>query len=251
MSTEIPAVPQLSLNVRYTRNVQENRGEGEENEVEIFSDEEHQIDFGSQTARPRTQKNPAAVKRSGLKAIMLGVLCLLLLTGIFIRYISAILEKDQLQRQYDDMLNNHSRLQDSVMELQGKHAESLCPEGWKRSRCSCYYKSTEMKSWDDSRADCKNRTADLVVINNKHEQEFLRELNEDGTSWIGLQTVKTSEWPEKWGWKWVDGSTPSYMAWEIDQFFPPMNWSTVFINQRGKWIISNESKQWICEKEVS
>lgn len=44
-------ISNMSLNVRYTRNVQENRGKGEERrEVEMFSNEEHQTDLGSQTA---------------------------------------------------------------------------------------------------------------------------------------------------------------------------------------------------------
>lgn len=50
MSTGILAAPDLSLNVRYTRKVQENRGEVEEHQVEILEDEEHHGDLGSQKA---------------------------------------------------------------------------------------------------------------------------------------------------------------------------------------------------------
>lgn len=50
MSTSIVAAPDSSLNVRYTRKVQENRGAGEENQVEILEDEEHHADLGSQKA---------------------------------------------------------------------------------------------------------------------------------------------------------------------------------------------------------
>lgn len=50
MSASIVAAPDSSLNVRYTRKVQENRGDGEENQVEILEDEEHHADLGSQKA---------------------------------------------------------------------------------------------------------------------------------------------------------------------------------------------------------
>uniref|UniRef100_A0A3Q0S641 C-type lectin domain-containing protein n=1 Tax=Amphilophus citrinellus TaxID=61819 RepID=A0A3Q0S641_AMPCI len=45
-----------------------------------------------------------------------------------------------------------------------------CPEGWIRFECSCYYKSTERKKWDESRTECLNRESDLVVIDSENEQ---------------------------------------------------------------------------------
>uniref|UniRef100_A0A3P9KUZ7 C-type lectin domain-containing protein n=1 Tax=Oryzias latipes TaxID=8090 RepID=A0A3P9KUZ7_ORYLA len=45
-----------------------------------------------------------------------------------------------------------------------------CPEGWRRFGSSCYYKSTERKTWADSRSFCQNKGSDLVVVNSKEEQ---------------------------------------------------------------------------------
>ena len=39
--------------------------------------------------------------------------------------------------------------------------------------CSCYYRSTEWKTWEESRAECLKTAADLVVINSKEEQVSL------------------------------------------------------------------------------
>lgn len=50
MSADILAAPHLNLNVRYTRKVQRNRGEGEENEAETLEDEEHHADVWPQKA---------------------------------------------------------------------------------------------------------------------------------------------------------------------------------------------------------
>ncbi|XP_051245552.1 C-type lectin domain family 4 member M-like isoform X13 [Dicentrarchus labrax] len=116
MSVDILAAPDLSLNVRCTRKVQENRGEGEENQMEITEDEEYHVDLGPQTARAQTQKNRAAVKRRCFKVttVTLGVMYLLILAGTYIRYILVTLEKTQLQTRNDQLSKNYSQLQGTL-----------------------------------------------------------------------------------------------------------------------------------------
>uniref|UniRef100_A0A3B1IIW4 C-type lectin domain-containing protein n=1 Tax=Astyanax mexicanus TaxID=7994 RepID=A0A3B1IIW4_ASTMX len=63
---------------------------------------------------------------------------------------------------------------------------------------SLYYVSTEWKSWTESRDNCRQRGADLVIINSKEEQEFIKKLNNNKV-WIGLNKSEGV-------WKWVDGS---------------------------------------------
>ncbi|XP_026156724.1 CD209 antigen-like protein A [Mastacembelus armatus] len=100
------------------------------------------------------------------------------------------------------MAANNSQLQEEVKKLKDKTEGKWCPEGWTRFGCSCYFKSTQEKYWDESRTDCLNKGADLVSINSKEEQEFVTKLNVKGQSWIGLfrENTQTSTW------KWVDGS---------------------------------------------
>ncbi|XP_044027308.1 C-type lectin domain family 12 member B-like isoform X3 [Siniperca chuatsi] len=195
MPASVPAAPDSKLNVRYTRKVQENRGAGEDNQVEILEDQEHRADLGSQKARPHTPKDPV---RRCFTAATLGVMYLLILAGVFIRYMSVTLEKDelqtrydrlsdscsqlqgkisdmavnnsQLQRSYETLSTNHSQLRDEVKQLKDKIEGKRCPEGWTRFRRSCYFKSNEKKSWPDSRSDCRNKGADLVTINNEEER---------------------------------------------------------------------------------
>ncbi|TWW59704.1 hypothetical protein D4764_06G0012340 [Takifugu flavidus] len=45
-----------------------------------------------------------------------------------------------------------------------------CPQDWLASASSCYYVSTQRRSWDESRRYCLQNDADLVVIGSIEEQ---------------------------------------------------------------------------------
>ena len=48
--------------------------------------------------------------------------------------------------------------------------QGLSPLGWRRLGNSLYLFSDTKKNWEDSRNDCKQRGADLVVIDSDEEQ---------------------------------------------------------------------------------
>ncbi|XP_076610605.1 uncharacterized protein LOC143335223 [Chaetodon auriga] len=238
MSADILAAPHLNVNVRYTRKVQQNRREEEENHGEILEDEEHRADVGSQTARAQAEKKPATRRCFIAAAVAVGGMYLLMLAGIFLRYITAVSERDQLQRSYDSLHNtciqlqgnhsgmalnnsrlqssyeavskNHRQLQEEVKQLKGEIEGRRCPEGWRKFGCSCYFKYSQRTSWQSSRNQCQNKEADLVVINSKEEQKFVIELSEKDESWIGLKETWKST---RWVWGWVDGSPLTQTFW--------------------------------------
>ncbi|KAM6919971.1 C-type lectin domain family 4 member E-like [Lycodopsis pacificus] len=78
--------------------------------------------------------------------------------------------------------------------------EKTCPEGWRRFNSSCYLLSTRSGSWEESRKDCRDKGADLVIIDSLREQKFLLSIVTDH-SWIGL-----SDRDDEGTWKWVDGT---------------------------------------------
>ncbi|XP_043968993.1 uncharacterized protein LOC122828952 isoform X2 [Gambusia affinis] len=79
---------------------------------------------------------------------------------------------------------------------------------------SIYYISSAMKTWNESRKDCLERGADLVIINSREEQNFLREFRE--RLWIGLTAGSGSGRDREW--KWVDGTRLNTSYWVPEIF---------------------------------
>uniref|UniRef100_A0A8D2HTX6 C-type lectin domain-containing protein n=1 Tax=Urocitellus parryii TaxID=9999 RepID=A0A8D2HTX6_UROPR len=77
---------------------------------------------------------------------------------------------------------------------------SCCPEKWKSFSSSCYFFSTDAKSWNESQENCSRMEAHLVVINSKEEQDFLTQyMDKKSAYFVGLTD------PEGQGhWQWVD-----------------------------------------------
>nr|XP_046274521.1 natural killer cells antigen CD94-like [Scatophagus argus] len=213
---------------------------------------QHRVDLSTQDGGAYSQKHRPAVQRKALQAAAV-ILTLWLVVGItvIIRFnLSILWEKYLLSKRYEKLQNSYDNLRNShQLKETESHAEGNSTR-WKRFRCSCYYKSSEMKSWMDSRRDCQSKGADLLIINSKDEQEFVSELSQHGASWIGLQAVKSDGWQEDVEWRWVDGSKPTYMAWHVGTNIRPVDGSRGYIGQQGTFQhTTSGSKHWICEKK--
>uniref|UniRef100_A0A4W5QKA4 C-type lectin domain-containing protein n=1 Tax=Hucho hucho TaxID=62062 RepID=A0A4W5QKA4_9TELE len=128
-----------------------------------------------------------------------------------------------------------------------------CPQGWQKFESSWYFLSTETKTWNESREDCLERGADLVIINSDKEQTFL--FNLKMRLWIGL-TDSVNEGT----WTWVDGTPLTTRYWhkpQPDNAGPTGNEDCVEIRTDQRPLeawndLSCDSKlNWICEKSLA
>uniref|UniRef100_A0A673VW67 C-type lectin domain-containing protein n=1 Tax=Salmo trutta TaxID=8032 RepID=A0A673VW67_SALTR len=92
--------------------------------------------------------------------------------------ISSTTERDQTQNSHMSTTTERDQLQNSLISTTTERDQlqnRSCPEGWRRFGCGCYYLSTEEKAWTESRQDCLERGADLVIVNSEEEQVRDRE----------------------------------------------------------------------------
>ncbi|XP_060948481.1 hepatic lectin-like [Limanda limanda] len=109
-----------------------------------------------------------------------------------------------------------------------------CEDGWEPHGGKCYFFSSVWLYWTQSRKQCTSMSGDLVVINNREEQEFLvsrvseNMKKEEGRFWIGLTDSK-----KEGEWLWVDDTrlNTSLTFWREGQ---PDNRQRT--NPDGRWI---------------
>ncbi|XP_036797745.1 CD209 antigen-like protein 2 [Oncorhynchus mykiss] len=128
-------------------------------------------------------------------------------------YNNLIAERDQLQTSYNNLTEERDQLQTSYNNLTEERDQlprerdmlvwraegNGCPGGWRKFDSSCYFLSIVSKTWKESRRDCLNRGGDLVIIQSREEQDYIKTFMV--MSWIGL----TDEDREGL-WTWVDNT---------------------------------------------
>ncbi|XP_023998742.1 C-type lectin domain family 4 member E-like [Salvelinus sp. IW2-2015] len=159
-------------------------------------------------------------------------------------------ERDQLQTSYNTLTKERDQLQKEIESLQKSTVEKVCPRGWKKLGSSCYYVSTELKSWEESRQDCRDRGADLVVIKSQEQQIFVNWLcGRKDYVWIGLTDSVTEG-----AWKWVDDTPLTTTYWNSGEPNGGRAENCVYFysssSDTGEWwdYDCSYKYRWICEK---
>ncbi|KAE8301157.1 C-type lectin domain family 4 member M CD209 antigen-like protein 1 [Larimichthys crocea] len=116
-----------------------------------------------------------------------------------LKHISVVLLSFGLLCVLQGILNISLRLALTEPTDKGETEISVCPEGWIMFGSSCYYISSQRRSWDNSRRDCMQREADLVIITSRQEQAFLTGFT--AAAWVGM-----TDREQEGTWVWVDGT---------------------------------------------
>ncbi|XP_064859741.1 C-type lectin domain family 4 member E-like isoform X1 [Oncorhynchus nerka] len=280
MSEAIYAEPDMTKKVKF------DRGEMKERIVDIYVSVDTLRDGETSTKREETEDTAPNngpgdqhsvhvqwwKRPSGVAAVCLGLLCVLLLAGIIglsvqYRIVSnnSSVERDQLQNSYNTITKERDQLQTSANNLT-KERDQLQTErdvlsgwlnncSWQKFESSWYFLSTETRTWEESRQDCLKRGADLVITNSDKEQTFLFNLKK--RVWIGL-----TDSDNEGTWKWVDGTPLTTGYWYGPQpdngGGQPKNGEEDCVEIRTDqsplkpWndLSCAENLHWICEKVV-
>ncbi|XP_075967348.1 C-type lectin domain family 4 member A-like isoform X2 [Anarhichas minor] len=151
---------------------------------------------------PRSSKLKS--RSDGAVFLSLGLLSVFLLARLisFFVYYRASEDKLSSVSEERDLLN--ASLTHLIEEMDRRqrwcNQKKMCPEGWRRFSSSCYLLSNKTGSWEESRKDCRDKGADLVIIDSLEEQKLLLNIITDHT-WIGL-----SDRDDEGTWRWIDGT---------------------------------------------
>uniref|UniRef100_A0A8C1V8V5 C-type lectin domain-containing protein n=1 Tax=Cyprinus carpio TaxID=7962 RepID=A0A8C1V8V5_CYPCA len=220
--------------------------------------------FGPRTqSRHQTEGN--AQKYRGSRCLVLitvcfQIICVLLLINNILLHITIRTETmiyknmfeefkqtiNRLQDNHTELMIEKYQLQDIFSSLSQKNLETRVKDltaekdqlqrdfdSLNKKGPVCFFMSTELKSWSDSRQYCRDRGADLVIINTEEKQVslFISSLVSERV-WIGLSDTENEGIM-----KWVDNS-------------PLKQGDQVEISSLNSWNDQpcSEKKKGICEK---
>ncbi|NXH76464.1 KRBBC protein, partial [Hydrobates tethys] len=77
----------------------------------------------------------------------------------------------------------------------------LCPQDWQLHGDRCYWLSKEQGNWIQGKEGCENRKSQLVVLQDKKEMEYIKNVTGGSQQpvWIGLVSFHKK-------WRWVNNT---------------------------------------------
>uniref|UniRef100_A0A8C2D731 C-type lectin domain-containing protein n=1 Tax=Cyprinus carpio TaxID=7962 RepID=A0A8C2D731_CYPCA len=179
-------------------------------------------------------------------------MCVLLLTAVLVLCVTFTQERQQFISTTENLTRERDQLKHEKNDLQsslGKLPAKILIDDREKLKHILYFISSEKKSWTESRRYCRERAADLIIINNTEEQNYVKNISGGSEVWIGLTDIEVED-----TWKWVDGSNMT-----LPGFWVPGEPNShhgkeedCAITRSSGWVdISCDStSKWICEKNI-
>ncbi|XP_011920136.1 PREDICTED: killer cell lectin-like receptor subfamily F member 2 [Cercocebus atys] len=121
----------------------------------------------------------------------------------------------------------------------------LCPNDWLLNQGKCYWFSTSFKTWKESQHDCTELQANLLVIQNLDELEFIQNSLKPGHfGWIGLYVTFRGNL-----WMWID---EHFLVPELFSVIGPTDDRSCAVST-GKWVYSEDCSstfKGICQRDA-
>ncbi|CAM4466180.1 unnamed protein product [Leuciscus chuanchicus] len=149
-------------------------------------------------------------------------------------------EKSQLQRSVDALNQKKLELETKVTSLSEELKKETSKQGYQWGQ-NYLFTSSEPMSWSESRKFCRDRGADLIIINTEEKQRFIKSFIKD-TVWIGLSDIEIEG-----NMKWVDNSPLKQGRTQVFGVDDSVSGSFVFFcwsSSHFCFSISNEKKSW-------
>ncbi|KAK9976634.1 hypothetical protein ABG768_021839 [Culter alburnus] len=145
-------------------------------------------------------------------------------------------ERDELTKERDQFNQERNELWKMLNEM----------DGWVYYQSSFYFISSEKRNWTESRRYCTERGADLIIINNREEQEFVKKISGNAGVWIGLTDSDVEG-----RWKWVDGTNMTSGFWGSGEpnGYEKENCAVLYSSGWHDYSCNNAFK-WICVKNI-
>ncbi|XP_067249327.1 CD209 antigen-like protein C [Chanodichthys erythropterus] len=253
--------------------------------AECVRDHDFRTETNTPQPLQRTGSDNVKIRSSRAAAVCLVLLCVLLLTAVIVLCVhihtkssnytpethqlltnitNLTQERDGLKmknknltNERDQLLNKNMALTNQTDELT-KERDQINQErnelwkmlnemdGWIYYQSNLYFISSEKKNWTESRRYCTERGADLIIINNKEEQEFVRKISGNAGVWIGLTDSDVED-----RWKWVDGTNMTSGIWADKEPNGSKKENCAVLYSSGWYDYQcNNIFKWICEKNI-
>ncbi|KAJ7317274.1 hypothetical protein JRQ81_003436 [Phrynocephalus forsythii] len=151
-------------------------------------------------------------------------------------------------REDTSKLENITKLRTFFCKLHNNSSSEcrLCPENWRRQKNRCYWISKEKQTWHKSQEDCREKNAEMLMIQSLEEQTFIVKMISERKPflWLGIKT------PSSGGeWSWIDGSPLNGSLLQSSGSAEPNSCGML----KNNLIISQACgamAEWICETEA-